>query len=224
MKASAAKFLSIFVISTLASLPLVANAQLTSANTSLGNNTAGLDTETNLLWLHLDYTRNLSFNQVVSAQSSGGQLAGWRYATVSEWADLYNKLGFDSAATFYISSPSDQQRQAMSNAVSFLGNLSATNDPKDAFQGGLVGDSINPGAHRYFYWSYDDCLVGCGTPNQVSSYGQFFPPQNIFDIADTQASFGGSFLVQTSPVPAPSAALLFLSGLLFIAARRSRSQ
>lgn len=220
MKTVVSKMLSTLLLSCMASTPLLAQAQLTHANTSFGANSATFDSETNLQWLNLNHTRNLSFNEVTAAQAVGGQFYGWRYATTAEWVDFYGKLGFVSTASLYVSTPSLQQRTAMDNAVLALGNLSATGDPNDRFQGGLVGDSLSAGSHRYFYWSYDACLgVNCGT-NPMSSYGQFFPPNSTFQILDGQQSYGASFLVQTSPIPEPSSVLLFLAGLGYLVSLR----
>lgn len=222
MKTVVPKVLSTLLLSCVASTPLLAQAQLTHANTSFGANSAAFDSETNLQWLNLNYTRNLSFNEVTAAQAEGGQFYGWRYATTAEWVDFYSKLGFDSTASLYISTPSLLQRTAMDNAVLALGNLSVTGDPNDHFQGGLVGDSLSAGSHRYFYWSYDACLgTNCGT-NPMSSYGQFFPPNSTFQILDSQKSYGASFLVQASPIPEPSSVLLFLAGLGYLVSMRIR--
>ena len=71
--------------------PLVASllfSPVASAGPILFSDTAGIE---QLEWLELTATQSLSRNEV-DALISGGDLAGWRYATRSEVETLYSSL------------------------------------------------------------------------------------------------------------------------------------
>jgi len=61
-----------------------AHAALITVDTSVGASTGVLDTQSNLQWLNVSATRNLSFNQVLSEMADGGRLADFRYGTAQE--------------------------------------------------------------------------------------------------------------------------------------------
>lgn len=58
----------------------------------LGRN-AILDESQQLLWLDLNYTLGLSYNNAIAQTSLGGQFAGWRPATNAEALDLFQNAG-----------------------------------------------------------------------------------------------------------------------------------
>lgn len=77
------KFLTTLFLAFL--MPVVsAYAALITIDTSIGANTAVFDTQSNLQWLKISVTRDLSFNQVVSETADGGRLADFRYGTAQE--------------------------------------------------------------------------------------------------------------------------------------------
>lgn len=62
-------------------------AQAGLTNTSLfteGDKGATLHVETGLEWLKLDYTKGLSYNEVLSEMGNGGMFDGWRFPSYDE--------------------------------------------------------------------------------------------------------------------------------------------
>lgn len=83
--------LSLAVLSTLS---LTANASFIQINDNIqdyGEYT--FDTVTNMQWLDVTETRDLSYNQVQDRMVANGSLEGWRYATVSELDTLFLNFG-----------------------------------------------------------------------------------------------------------------------------------
>ncbi len=60
---------------------------------SAGDALLTFDTETELEWLDVTHTLNLSFSDVQSELGEGGQFDGWRYATGMEIVDLWTNFG-----------------------------------------------------------------------------------------------------------------------------------
>ena len=181
------------------------------------------DSNSTLEWLSPNETTGLSYNKVISLTSPGAILAGWRYATLSEWKDMMTFFGFDVDHSFYIGNPSFKQRTAMKAAAAALGNGSQTNDANDLAQGGLLGSFNALGDVLNVYWSLDDCLneKNCGTPQQISTYGQYFTDDSFFrPYHDKNAStYFGSYLVREQSIPEPSLYSLAILPLGFLVVR-----
>ncbi len=72
-----------------------AMAALTDVDTSFGAATATYDSVTELTWLDLDQSLNISWNDMAVARGPGGAYEGWRYATSTELAGFYTAIGYN---------------------------------------------------------------------------------------------------------------------------------
>jgi len=169
------------------------------------------DNATGLNWLHLTETANMSWGEVDTLISPGGDLYGWRFATGSE---------FETMATALCANP------ASCSSDDFTGYSSDTNGVVATIlaQFGDIGGS----------WQIGD-LVAWGIIADVSSevtrYSTYLNPGDAArDYIDTYRDWRnstdkqldmGSFLV-TGAVPIPGAIWLLGSGLIGIVGVRRK--
>lgn len=161
-----------------------------------------LDTSTNLEWLDWSLTLSRNYNDVF-AQTQGGNLDGWRYATESEFASLAASAGIP---------------------ITFFDNKPGGTDPGFNLLNGFLG-SGEPGSSI--------AISAISLSDNTHSLGGFNSVQDVYDVpnatpvilnpefSDTMSlSSVGSALVRVVPVPA--AMWLFGSGLLglIVVARR----
>lgn len=170
------------------------------------------DTTTDLVWLDLDRTRGLSYNQV-SADAGGWLSAGFRYATGAEVLALWTAAGMVS-----VNSSNDANIPAVDLLASLMG---ATNAGLGApYQHTTrthvyIGDPASPPFRLVA------SLVSVPTLSHFNAWNSYGPDT-------TQDPFGipfSSYLVADySDVPAPGPCLALGLALCTTARRRSRDR
>jgi hypothetical protein len=164
----------------------LAHAGFVQINTSFGNSTALLDTSTNVAWLHLTLTSNLSYDQVVANLGPGGIFDGWRYATPAE------------ISTFF----TDYDGGVVNDTLA----LALMND-----LGGPLSDVFNPnnGFHRLSSYGVVDkpFALGHAVYGYIAVDNVYGPSINSNLQGSILDNFGhpstGSWLVQTQDTAAP---------------------
>ena len=87
-------------LAVLSSISLTATASFIQINDNIQDHGVyTYDTVTNLQWLDVTETRNLSYSQVQDQMVANGALEDWRYATVSELDTLFLNFGMTPAQT-----------------------------------------------------------------------------------------------------------------------------
>ncbi len=198
----------------------VASAQLVRADSAFGADTVIQDSASGLAWLRIDVTRGMSFNDVLAQTTDGGTYSGFRNATQSEVAHLFDNIGagWSRGSDYQTGDPIEFQ-----NAVQFaelFGSVPLGNDPGATvlgYAGGCyysVGGTCAIVEDIGMYWR-----VGSGSPYGTSVAGRADSPFNDASLANDRR---GTWLV--TPVPEPSTYALLLAGLLTVAlvARRRR--
>ncbi len=114
-----------------------ANAALVSLNSSFGANSITLDTSTNLEWLDLTVSQNMSTAAVSAALTPGGVFAGFRYATNADLCGLVTPyFGKSTCGEVFGFNPLD-----FGKAQTFIGLVGAT--AGDSTRGLLNPDPVN---------------------------------------------------------------------------------
>lgn len=83
-----------FALSLSLMFSFVANADIVSIDSVFGSNTVTQDTDTGLEWLDVTVTAGMSYSSVLAEMSVGGDLDGYRYATVDELDQLIANFGY----------------------------------------------------------------------------------------------------------------------------------
>ena len=181
-------------------LPLQIKASIISADDStFGAGTLTRDTLQGLDFLDVTFSVGLTRAYVSSQFGTGGQFAGFRYATDDEVINLINNTGFNPVAV----SGADV---AGTNGIDYLSSLVSLLDPilsntvNDAVFGQAVC-SLAPGACRISI--YDRHVQGSDLVNATGGFG--------FNQVVTNY---GSYLVKSTPVPGPATFLLLVVGIL----------
>ena len=123
--------LLVMALSTRASL-------LTGTDPAFGANSLTIDTQTQLAWLNLSYTADLSYNQVLTDMQPGGMFSNYTFATSQEVVGLYADAGIGVLGYNSLSSP------AISSLISLVGSTG----PINGYPGfiAISGTSNGPGA------------------------------------------------------------------------------
>ena len=185
---------------------------------TVGDDLLTNDDATGLFWLDLTETNNLSRDYVVTQLGSGGDFAGFRYATTAEVVQLWANFNIDLSA----GQPTSQAGHDgnVATATAFLGNIvceySCSTAPNGAF--GITAELVATasyvriGAAQGYYGNGDPVttynIAGGGNSEGSWSSGLYF----------------GHYLV-VSEVPIPAAFWLFgsgLFGLIGVARRKVR--
>ena len=161
-----------------------------------GNTDLTLDTGTNLLWLDIPVTRNMSYNQVQRLLAPGEVFAGFRYATADEVRGLFSSAGIVEHAFF----------------------CSACNDFTEirTLQS-LIGVTLDIGNEYYTYGFIGDVWPdGRAIEAGIMSIGgsEVTGAQALHGLLSPDATWinSGSFLVTAVPVPASF--WLLISGVI----------
>jgi len=118
-------------------------------DTSFGEKTALLDLATHIEWLRLNFTVNLSYDQVRKAIQPGGSFEGWRLATVGELTTFFaNFTGTEDGRSNDIGMERKLQRLLGGPLQEFNYPL---NDGHRWDTSGYVGDPIGPDNHMIHY-------------------------------------------------------------------------
>jgi hypothetical protein len=191
------------------SVAVSALALSTSVNAALvskdwkdtGDNLITRDTVSGLEWLDMTETNDMSYNFVSLQLDVGGQFEGWRYASSEEVIILWGNFGINLAGSGLGSSVG--LNTGIITATDFFGDTSAEYYSLNTGSAGLVSNSPAAGEHIAMGAYY----------NQPTNTSYYYQDSIIFG-DDTHYLYYGSYLVQTSPVPVPTAAWLFGSGLI----------
>ena len=156
----------------------------------VGDNLITRDTVSGLDWLDLTETNNMSYGQVSEQIGTGGQFAGYRYATNSEVVALWANFGvnLDAGTPTYVSSYVDP---GIEIAAVLLGNI--VNEDSDTYPFGVIGLTANSpylGAHL---------RLGAYNNSRSSFYDNGgFAQSDAIALGHT-----GSYLVKKKPCSSP---------------------
>ena len=172
---------------------------------STGDKLITRDTTSGLDWLDLTETNNMTYDFVSSQLDKGGVFEGFRYATNPEvitlWANFHVNLSSGA-----ISANAIVDHNVLV-ASAYLGNI---------IHDGVLGyTSRNQSLHSYFrlgayiYYAPNPATTTTTYYDTGTGYNPF-----LFSTSSTSSSYTGSYLVQASVIPVPSAIWLFGSGLI----------
>ena len=170
-----------------------------------GDNLITLDTITGLEWLDLTETRNISRDYVLTQFGSGGEFAGYRYATSAEVVDLWSNFGINLNASAPFGSTGVNSN--LITATSILGNPMCDYVCSWYPYGALGFTSDHPSGDPTLYY-------------ELGSY--YYPDSNTTyyvrtgQVATSSSGNSGilSHYLVVAQVPVPPTLWLFGSGLL----------
>ena len=163
-----------------------------------------VDTSNNLEWLDWRLTSNRSYSDVF-AETQGGNLDGWRYATASEFEDLATSAGIPN--TFFNSAPGGTH-SGFDLLKGLLGFVTHTNGKE--YTVAFSATSLSLGSHVLGGFIGPSATV-FEIPDATSSpvsLSKFFPDGN------PNYLIGSALVRDVSAVPVPAAVWLFGSGML----------
>lgn len=172
------------------------------------------DVNTKLEWLDVSITSGLSYNAVMSRTEEGGDLSGWRYATIDELTELLGNWGwFTGPATSTVNFHNAWFDNLDSNlSLEIVKTLGGTEGQQDSFGSivhgvnGLLADDTHVGSGYKYFASL--ISVSPGGPN-TDSYREAY----AWSETDLGLNHIGSFLVRSTNVPEPSSLALISIGL-----------
>ena len=191
---------SAFVLSTSVNAALVGinNSDMSFLGASEDGFNITLDTSTGLEWLDWSLTLNRSYDDVF-AQTQGGNLDGWRYATEAEFVTLAVSAGIPLS---FLDDDPGGTHPGFEVFNTLLGSGAIDNE---SFA--ISAFSASSGTHALGGFS-----IGQGwfeVPNALRHN-----LNNNWSDADTNTRVGSALVRDTSVVPVPAAVWLFGSGLL----------
>lgn len=140
------KWAALLLLSGVVSLPVHAEFVHTDWKIS-GDRAATLDTESGLEWLKFSYTDNRSINDVKTEMSNS--LAGWRFAALSEVAEVMNRI----LGTSFVSGVSGSASGSSGKGAMFADLFGITKDySTDAFSRGLLYNPVSENASFAGVW------------------------------------------------------------------------
>jgi len=179
-----------------------------------GDGLITLDTSTDLEWLNLTATQDLSVNQVLGG--TGGWVSiGFHYANFGQVGQLLNDAG-------YLGNTSDYSTMRLVaddlSANAFLSDFGSTSPPDFTFGfmspypcGGIIGNATR---------CTDYVQINA---NGAENQGYAIPDSGAFG-ADTARAYVGSFLIRAVPEPETYATMIAGLGLLVVLRRRGRQR
>lgn len=206
----------------------IAYAGLIETNSSFGNSTAFVDSNTGLQWLDLSVTFNQSRDEVTSQMNVGGLYQGYRYATLDEVLALLDDIGLQFSTGEL---KSESQYLILENFLRMMAVPSgirccdaATIRPVYGLTETLA-TSPNPGDPTAFFWAsfLQSTAHGySGSPPNVYYDAAWVEPQATrISESSVPAPFMGSWLIHE--VPEPSALMLIIIGLIGLFLNRNQS-
>lgn len=206
-------------------LSLSASAAIISVDSSFGVDTITRDTGTGLDWLDVTETQWLSYNQVIAQMGAGGAYEGWRYATTAELDQLITNFGYVSLMAGpcpYGNKYCDRgeglydDNLIVEQMIHMLGDMVSEYEPAGSigYSYGILADTPYSNDYQYEY-------VGLGIigdyERRSSDLADQIDTTHGYMTYDRAEGHIGSFLVQTTTVPIPTAAWLFGSALIGLA-------
>lgn len=198
----------------------VAQASLISEASEFGADTITFDTQSGLEWLDLSVTVGRPFSDIASQLSTGGEFAGFHYATVADVTNLFYHAGIPQ-----IGSPGQygiDQFNAVNQLMGIVGGLLQTTDPAGLcpscygwYSLGITSDVGDTGSGRIY--SY---LGVTNEPPYGVIFGYANPAHGVQTENGNQVGMA-SWLVK-APVPEPETYWMLLCGLavLSVTARK----
>jgi len=193
------------------------------------------DTQSGLDWLDVTASINRSYNDVSTQFGTGGDFAGWRYATAAEFGAMWDNITGETAGiNGPVQNSTYERGTVIDDVIDLLGDTwhtgymltngypycSESYDPcvegdlRDTL--GLLADTASPGgALHYRARILDDDRHEEGYVDYLDT--------GLSTLPTSTSNFYGSFLVRdTTPVPIPPAIALFASGLVGIGVLRRK--
>lgn len=183
------------------------------------------DTDTKLDWIHLDYTINMSYNDVKASLQSGGQLEGWRFATKNDISTLFSNAG--SSFNKSEEQPHGGYLESGFSILSPLWGLTYSASTDILTEHNRVSFMFDGGYSEINFWAADFAWMGYINVNDNIGRSSSYPFDEYFyigynelsghTIGRTQAHESiASALVRVSQVPLPSTLWLFATCLFFL--------
>jgi hypothetical protein len=185
---------------------------VTVANAALiDNGDYTTDTNSGLNWLDLTLSLSRSYNDVEANLSTGGDFAGWRFATGLEVINLWASFGITSPVA--LSSRTYKAKYEGGRLfLDLLGNTRPyTETGRNPYTDGYVLNSNGGDAETYVVGLV--CHVGPCLSGNTTGRGHTFEREQGVAPHINSPDYG-SFLVQSTVVPVPAAVWLFGSGLI----------
>jgi PEP-CTERM motif len=183
------------------------SAALIAQNSSLGPNTVTLQTEADLEWLDLSFSRSLALDDVLADTAAGQPLEGFRLATDGEVLALFVEAGITM-----LSDPSGRSAAQYPGAQLLADTLGLTSfDPPFDSASALSASGVLATPYSLFLYGVD--------PINVTG----FATEGALLAIDTSRGIDNraAFLVRTvTRVPEPGALSLLVFGLAALAVRR----
>lgn len=86
------------------------------------------DTQSNLDWLDVTASANMSYNDIAKQLGKGGQFEGWRFATVGEFNTLINNATGTNRTSFEVYHHNEEGEAAITAIKSLIQMLGSTLD------------------------------------------------------------------------------------------------
>lgn len=185
-----------------------AHAALVSVDSPFGAGTLTRDTSTNLEWLDLSVSRNMSTAEVAAALAPGGTFAGFRYARLDELCNLVTPyFGKAACGEVFGFNPLD-----FGKAQTFVNLFGPTLGSGNSLVGLLNPDPVNDQIFGAAFFTRPGLLEADADLQALNFPRAAFPNE-------------GSWLIrEAAAVPEPSALLLVGLALLgMVAAGRNRN-
>lgn len=194
----------------------------------IDNNTYTSDTATKLDWLDVTASAGRSYTDVLSNLGAGGDFSGWRFATTGELDTLLDNFG---GVGSYLGSNTAHEGvadlfvQYLGDTFDYSNDIGLGYDFTDPYYGYTFGYWYDPASffiRTAFIADHDkniDLIPGDDLVDTIdTNYSVFFPTSYSLQI--------GSFLVRTTPepapIPAPATLPLFVLGVSLLTLMRCR--
>ena len=176
-----------------------------------GDGLITLDTATNLEWLNVTATQDVSMDQVL-AGAGGWVNNGFQYATFGQVGQLLNDAGYLGDTSNY-----GNMRLVADNASAneFIDDFGSTSPPNFTY-GFMAPYTASLGGATGSYTDYVEINA-----NGAGGNGYAIPDSGPF-ASSLARPYVGSFLVRAAPVPEPETYVLMLAGLGLVAGYAKR--